>query len=139
MTNQRNDKSELLLTLKACKQYFVFAGVFSAAINLLMLTPIVYMLTVYDRVVSSGSLSTLSMLTILMVFLLMASGGLEWVRATTLISASNRLELLLRKRVSDATFRHTLLTGGASASSQPLNDLTALRQFLTGHGVFAFF
>ena len=139
MTNQRNDKSELLLTLKACKQYFVFAGVFSAAINLLMLTPIVYMLTVYDRVVSSGSLSTLSMLTILMVFLLMASGGFEWVRATTLISASNRLELLLRKRVSDATFRHTLLTGGASASSQPLSDLTALRQFLTGNGVFAFF
>ena len=139
MTNQRNDKSELLLTLKACKQYFVFAGVFSVAINLLMLTPIVYMLTVYDRVVSSGSLSTLSMLTILMVFLLMASGGFEWVRATTLISASNRLELLLRKRVSDATFRHTLLTGGASASSQPLNDLTALRQFLTGNGVFAFF
>jgi len=74
-----------------------------------------------------------------MVFLLMTSGGFEWVRATTLISASNRLELLLRKRVSDATFRHALLTGGASASSQPLNDLTALRQFLTGNGVFAFF
>jgi len=136
---QSTSKSELMLTLKACKQYFIFAGVFSAAINFLMLTPIIYMLTVYDRVVASGSLSTLSMLTILMVFLLTASGGFEWVRATTLIGASNRLELLLRKRVSDATFKRTLLTGGAVANSQPLNDLTALRQFMTGNGIFAFF
>jgi len=139
MTTQNTNKSELLNTLKACKQYFVFAGVFSAAINLLMLTPIIYMLTVYDRVVASGSLSTLSMLTILMVLLLMAAGGFEWVRAMILIGASNRLELLLRKRVSDATFKRALLSGGAVSNSQPLNDLLALRQFMTGNGIFAFF
>ena len=139
MTTRNTNESELLNTLKACKQYFVFAGVFSAAINLLMLTPIIYMLTVYDRVVPSGSLSTLSMLTLLMVLLLIAAGGLEWVRAMILIGASNRFESLLRKRVSDATFKRALLTGGAGANSQSLNDLTALRQFLTGNGVFAFF
>ena len=139
MTTNSTSKSELLLTLNACKQYFVLAGSFSAAINLLMLTPIVYMLTVYDRVVASGSLSTLSMLTILMVALLVAAGGFEWVRAMILMGASNRLELLLRKRVSDATFKRALLTGGAVSSAQPLSDLTALRQFMTGNGIFAFF
>jgi len=104
-----------------------------------MLTPIIYMLTVYDRVVASGSLSTLAMLTILMVCLLMALGGFEWVRSMILISASNRLEALLRKRISDATFKRSVLTGGMIASAQPLSDLAALRQFLTGNGLFAFF
>jgi ATP-binding cassette subfamily C protein EexD len=139
MTTKNAKKSELLLTLKACKEYFVYAGIFSAAVNILMLTPIIYMLTVYDRVVASGSLSTLAMLTILMVCLLLAVGGFEWVRSMILVSASNRLEALLRSRVSDATFKRSLATGGIIANAQPLGDITALRQFLTGSGLFAFF
>jgi ATP-binding cassette subfamily C protein EexD len=139
MTTKSAKKSEMLLTLTACKEYFVYAGIFSAAVNILMLTPIIYMLTVYDRVVASGSLSTLAMLTILMVCLLLAVGGFEWVRSMILVSASNRLEALLRSRVSDATFKRSLLTGGIIANAQPLGDITALRQFLTGSGLFAFF
>lgn len=139
MAANQTTKSELEQTLRACKQYFIYAGVFSAAVNILMLTPIIYMLTVYDRVVASGSLSTLAMLTLLMVSLLLAVGGFEWVRSMILISASNRLEAMLRKRVSDATFKRALLTGGMNASAQPIHDLTNLRQFLTGNGLFAFF
>ena len=130
---------ELKSALSACKQYFIYAGVFSAAVNVLMLTPIIYMLAVYDRVVSSGSLPTLAMLTLLMVGLLLALGGFEWVRSLILVSASNRLETLLRKRVSDATFKQSLLTGGMVSNAQPVADLTQLRQFLTGNGLFAFF
>ena len=139
MAANQTTKNELEQTLRACKQYFIFAGIFSAAVNTLMLTPIIYMLTVYDRVVASGSLSTLAMLTLLMVGLLLAVGGFEWVRSMILISASNRLESMLRKRVSDATFKRALLSGGMNASAQPVTDLTALRQFLTGNGLFAFF
>ena len=128
---------ELNAALKDVKSYFILAGVFSAAINILMLVPVIYMLQVYDRVMSSGSLSTLTMLTLLMAALLMAMGGFEWVRSRILISASNRLEKNLRKRVSQAAFKHALLSGGGSA--QPLNDLIGLRQFLTGNGLFAFF
>jgi ATP-binding cassette subfamily C protein EexD len=79
------------------------------------------------------------MLTLLMVALLCAMGGFEWVRSMILISASNKIETVLRKRVSDASFRNALLSGGAASSSMPLNDLTGLRQFLTGNGLFAFF
>lgn len=139
MASNSPTSHELNQTLNACKQYFIYAGVFSAAVNILMLTPIIYMLTVYDRVVASGSLSTLAMLTILMVCLLLAVGGFEWVRSMILVSASNRLETLLRKRISDATFKRALLTGGMVANAQPLSDLTALRQFLTGNVLFAFF
>jgi len=139
MVANQTTKNELEQTLRACKQYFIFAGIFSAAVNTLTLTPIIYMLTVYDRVVASGSLSTLAMLTLLMVGLLLAVGGFEWVRSMILISASNRLESMLRKRVSDATFKRALLSGGMNTSAQPVTDLTALRQFLTGNGLFAFF
>jgi ATP-binding cassette subfamily C protein EexD len=138
MAAQTNRKDELRLALRACKQYFVYAGVFSAAVNMLLLTPIIYMMTVFDRVVSSGSLPTLAMLSLLMVSLLLAMGGFEWVRSLILISASNRLESILRKRVSDATFKRSLLTGGLVSNAQPVLDLISLRQFLTGQGLFAF-
>ena len=99
---------ELADTLKSVREYFVYAGLFSAAINILLLTPVIYMLTVFDRVVSGGSLSTLAMLTLLMVGLLFSMGGFEWVRSRILISASNKLEETLRPRVTQAAFRQAL-------------------------------
>lgn len=130
---------ELKDTLKDIKHYFIYAGLFSAAINILMLTPIIYMLQVYDRVVSSGSLSTLTMLSLLGLGLLLALGGFEWVRTMILIGASNRIETKLRRRVYNATFKRALVTGGMHSNAQPMQDLTGLRQFLTGNGLFAFF
>jgi ATP-binding cassette subfamily C protein EexD len=71
-----------------------------------------------------------------MVALLSAQGAFEWVRSSILVGASNHLEKRLRRRVSQATFKRSFLTG--IASSQPFNDLQQLRQFLTGQGLFAF-
>ena len=130
---------ELADTLKSVREYFVYAGLFSAAINILLLTPVIYMLTVFDRVVSSGSLSTLAMLTLLMLGLLFSMGGFEWVRSRILISASNKLEETLRPRVTEAAFQQALFSGGAVRNAQPVSDLISLRQFLTGQGLFAFF
>jgi ATP-binding cassette, subfamily C, bacterial EexD len=140
MSSQKKNKyPELAAAFTDVKRYFIYAGFFSAAVNLLMLVPVIYMLQVYDRVVSSGSYSTLAMLTLLMVALTAALGGFEWVRSMILIAASNRIEKNLRRRVSDATFKRALLTGGSVSNSQPLSDLSSLRQFLTGNGLFAFF
>ncbi len=136
---QQTGRVELLRTFKAIRQYFVYAGVFSAAVNLLMLTPIIYMLQVYDRVISSGSYSTLLMLTLLMLALLSSMGAFEWVRSAILVGASNRIEQNMRDRVFDATFKRALMSGGMNTSSQPISDLSNLRQFLTGNGIFAFF
>ncbi len=130
---------ELFEGFKAVRQYFILAGVYSAAINILMLVPILYMMLVYDRVVSSGSQSTLLMLTLIMMFLMSAMGGFEWVRSMILVSAGNKIEHNLRDRVFDASFKQALYTGGSANGSQPSNDLSQLRQFLTGNGLFAFF
>lgn len=139
MNNKDQKFPELANALRDVRNYFAYAGLFSAAINLLMLVPIIYMLQVYDRVLASSSYSTLGMLTLLMVGLLLALGGFEWVRSMIMVSASNRIEKKLRDRISDATFKRSLMSGGMVTNSQPLADLSQLRQFLTGNGVFAFF
>lgn len=138
-TQNKGRFPELAEALRSVRAYFGAAALFSAAINLLLLVPIIYMLQVYDRVLSSGSVSTLSMLSVLMVCLLIAMGGFDWVRSRIMIAASNRLESILRGRVADATFKRALLSGGMVSNSQPLNDLAQLRQYLTGPGLFAFF
>ena len=140
MSTQKKEKyPELAAAYQDVRRYFMYAGFFSALVNLLMLVPVIYMMQIFDRVVSSGSYSTLTMLTLLMAFLTFAMGGFEWVRSMILISASNRIEKNLRQRVSDATFKRALLTGGSVSNMQPINDLSSLRQFLTGNGLFAFF
>jgi ATP-binding cassette, subfamily C, bacterial EexD len=125
--------------LRACRDSFAYAAFFSLFVNLLLLVPAIYMLQVYDRVLGSGSVSTLVMLTLLTVFLFALMGGLEWVRSQILIATSNRLDGLLAPRVFDAVFRQAQTTSGKVASAQPLSDLMQLRQFLTGQGLFAFF
>lgn len=97
------------------------------------------MLAVYDKVLASGSESTLLMLSLITVFLFFVMGGLEWVRSQILIATSNRLDQLLGGRVFDSVFAETLASGGRLASAQPLGDLLQIRQFLTGPGLFAFF
>ena len=132
-------KSDLQKALALCKKSFITAGFFSLFINFLMLVPAIYMLQLYDRVLSSGSESTLLMLTLVLVLLFITMGLLEWVRSQILVRVSARLETLLNERVYAATFKQALYSGGAQANSQPLDDLTGLRQFLTGNGLFAFF
>jgi ATP-binding cassette subfamily C protein EexD len=123
--------------LDACRAAFMSAGFFSLFINLLMLVPAIYMLQIYDRVLSSGSESTLVMLTLIVVFLFVVLGGLEWLRAQILIVASMRLDALLGSTVHDAIFARTLASAGRQADPQPLADLDRVRQFLTGPGLFA--
>jgi ATP-binding cassette subfamily C protein EexD len=125
--------------LGLCKASFLSAGFFSLFINLLLLVPTIYMLQIYDRVLPSGSLSTLLMLSLIAVFLFLALGGLEWIRSQILVVTSNRIDQLLAGRVHDALFAVALATSGRTATAQPIGDLGQLRQFLTGPGLFAFF
>ena len=131
--------SDLTRALKACKSAFISAAGFSMVINLLMLVPSLYMLQVYDRVVPTGNKSTLLMLTLIVFVLFLTLSLLEWVRSQILVKVSTRLELLLNQRVFAVAYKQALYSGGQRASTQPFDDLTGLRQFLTGNGLFAFF
>lgn len=132
-------ENSLKSALKACKGSFLSVGFFSFFVNALMLVPSFYMLQVYGRVVTSGSIPTLVMLTLIMTILMGTMGSLEWVRSRIMVRLSTRLDVLLSRDVYRASFKKALDSGGMDASAQPLNDLTGLRQFLTGNGLFAFF
>ena len=138
-TSLTSESSDLRRALAACRRSFLTTAFFSLFVNLLMLVPAIYMLAIYDRVLMSGSESTLLMLTVIAVFLFLVLGGLEWIRSRILVATSARLDEHLGERVFNAIFAQSLTSSRAVATAQPLNDLLQVRQFLTGPGLLAFF
>lgn len=130
--------NELLDVLLTFRQAFIHVGLFSFAVNLLMLVPSIYMLQVYDRVLSSRNETTLVMLTLLTLGFYMLISGLEWIRSRVLIRVGNQMDKQLSSRIFTATFKRNLTKQGGSPA-QALQDLTNVRQFLSGAGIFAFF
>jgi ATP-binding cassette, subfamily C, type I secretion system permease/ATPase len=133
----RNKTDEIRDVLRTCRSYFLTVGVFSLAINLLYLASPLYMLQVYDRVISSSSVVTLVMLTIALLIAFSALAGLDVVRASVLTRASIRLDRLLAGRVVMAILDSPAALGGAR--SQLLRDFDTFRQFITGMGIHAVF
>lgn len=133
-----NAKNEIERALLAFKSTFITVGVFSAIINLLMLTPSIYMLQVYDRVLASRNEITLLMLTLLMLGAFLFIAALEVVRSFVLVRVGAKFDMMLNKRIYTAAFEQNLRQSGGNAG-QSLSDLTSLRQFLTGNALFAFF
>ncbi len=131
-------KNEIMDVLTSFKSVFRTVGVFSAIINLLMLAPSLYMLQVYDRVLQSQNELTLLMLTVLMLGAYAFMSVLEYVRSFVLIRLGAKLDMQMNKRIYTAAFEQNLKRGGGNAG-QALQDLTQIRQFLTGNGLFAFF
>jgi ATP-binding cassette subfamily C exporter for protease/lipase len=133
-----DEKTEIGRALRLFKGTFITVGVFSAIINLLMLVPSLYMLQVYDRVLASRNEITLLMLTLIMLGAYLFMGGLDVIRSFILVRVGARFDMMMNKRVYTASFEQNLKQSGANAG-QALNDLTTLRQFLTGNALFAFF
>ncbi|MBH3345525.1 type I secretion system permease/ATPase [Pseudomonas parafulva] len=131
--------NNLQAALRACKSSFLSVGFFSFFVNALMLVPTFFMIQVSGRVVPSSSTSTLLMLTLIMTVLIVTMGALEWVRSRIMVRISNRLDIMLSRDVYRASFKRALSSGGGDATAQSLSDLTSLRQFFTGPGLFAFF
>ncbi len=130
--------SELGRSLLTFKREFVWVGVFSFFANLLMLAPTLYMLQVFDRVMLSQNEFTLISLTLITTFFFAIMSFSEWVRSRLLVRAGVRFDEYLNSRVFSASFDAQLNQVGLN-SLQAFTDLTNLRQFLTGNGVFAIF
>lgn len=122
--------------MDGCRRGMFLVGVFSLALNLLMLTVPLFMTSVYDRVLSSRSEETLLMLTIVAVGALALAGLLESVRQVVLARTGARLETALGGPVLHASLA-TARTSGADV--QGLRDLTQVRQFVSSPLVCTFF
>ncbi|MBC3301074.1 type I secretion system permease/ATPase [Pseudomonas sp. SWRI18] len=128
----------LFKALGEYKRLLISVGCFTALINLLMLVPSIYMLQVYDRVLSSQNETTLVMLTLMVVGFFVFIGTLEAIRSFIVIRIGSQLERRFNLRVYKAAFERNLQCGQGHAG-QSLGDLTHIRQFITGPALFAFF
>jgi len=118
--------------------YFVFAGFFSLVINALLLVPPIYMLQVFDRVLTSRSEETLVYLTVGGLSALVVMALLDMVRARLLGVVGAALDRRLGPRVLDGLIAQTARLGG-SAYVNGLRDVNTLRTFLGGPGLLALF
>ena len=128
--------SELALAFGPLKPVLMRAAVFSMIISLFALSPTVYMLEVYDRVVNSRSGMTLTMLTIVVVLCYAIMEVLEKVRGAMLRAAGVQLDDKLSERVYSAMFQG-FLRRQVSGGMQVLNDLKLVREFMYNPALLA--
>jgi len=120
------------------RRLFGVLALFSGVINLLMLVPSIYMMQVFDRVLTSRNETTLLMLSLILLGFFALGCALEWVRGQVMIKMSAGLDTQLGERVFDAAFERSLKEHSANPA-QVLSDLNSIRQFVTGPALIAIF
>ncbi len=121
--------------LKACRVHFLWAAVFSAAVNLLYLTPTLYMMQVYDRVVPTGGVTTLILVTVVTLFALAALAALDWLRGRLMLRAGLRLDRMLSGKV----LARVVDLQARAPSTQALREFDHVRGAISGQGMLAIF
>lgn len=124
--------------IKQCKKYFGFAMLFSMVINILQLTFPIYMLQVYDRVLTSYNLSTLVVITLAAIIALITLALMEWIRSRLLIRAGIEFDRNLSLSVLNVELKRAASFHRAGSQGE-MKDVQTLRNFFSGSAVFAFF
>jgi ATP-binding cassette subfamily C protein len=122
-------QTPLDMALRACAGSLVLVFVYGCSYNLLLLAPSIYLLQIYDRVLSSRSTDTLLMLTLIVAFAVMVGGVLDALRRAMLGRIGGWLDDRLRPAVVSACFEYAYRSDPARAS-EAYRDLTTLRQFV---------
>ncbi|MCK5424895.1 MAG: type I secretion system permease/ATPase [Emcibacter sp.] len=127
-------KDVLMRVKRAAKQ----VAAFSFIINLLLLVSPIYMLQLYDRVLSSGSKDTLLVLSIIALFLLGLLGLLEVVRNRIMTCTGADVDRDLKDDVFEGIINQAALRKNDN-NGQGIRDLDSIRQFVSSNAPFAFF
>ena len=120
--------------MRHARWVIILIALFSAGINLLMLASPLYMIQVFDRVLSSGSVDTLLYLTVIIAVAFAILGMLEALRQRVF----GRLGGWLEDRVGPALIGATVsrrLRGSGPPAGQAQRDLQTLRTFFGGQGI----
>ena len=119
---------------------FLSVGVFSAVVNLLMLTGPLFMLQVYDRVLASRSIETLTALFVLVIFLFVLMGAIDIIRNRVMQRIAARFQDRMEGRVFDAALREGALRGDESAATAGgMRDLDSVQRLIGSPVMLAFF
>ena len=134
---RRQQRPLVAAALARTRSAFAGVAVVSGVTNLLMLTGPLFMLQIYDRVLSSRSIPTLLALTALVAGLYLFLGVLEIIRARVLTRIGQRIDRELSGPAFDAGLNLPLKTRNSEAAAHPMRDLDLIRQFMSGQGPVA--
>lgn len=139
MVRGQKQPFDLSAAMKQQRTAIIAIGLMSGLVNILALTGSMYMMQVYDRVLPSRSVPTLIGLTVVMVVLYAAHGGLDFVRTRIMARVGLKVDAALRAKVFDAVLLLPLRSRNEAGGLQPIRDLDQIRSFLSGLGPTAFF
>lgn len=137
-SQEKQISPEIVASFRAVKGYLMAVTLFSLAVNLLYLVFPLYLIQVFERVMSSRSELTLILLSVIALFALVVQGGLETIRARILTRVGIRIENLLSSRVIRALVDRAKYIA-RDQHSQALRDFDNVRQFISGSGIHALF
>ena len=138
--DRRQSRSPISIALMANGRAFLALGLVSGIINILMLTGAVFMIQIYDRVLTSNSLPTLIALSAMAVAAYVLQGGLDAIRARVLTLIGERIDARIGPNLYTAVVDLPLRSARSGHETlQPFRDLEAVRSFMSGPGPIAFF
>lgn len=132
-------RPELSAILHRFKSAFLGVGIFSALINILMLTGPLFMLQIYDRVLPSRSVPSLIGFVVLVTALYAFQAVLEGLRSRIMIRIGASLDQALSPRAYAMMTRLPLLSFGQNHRFHPVEDLDRIRGFLSSGAPAALF
>lgn len=139
MAEIQNGAKELRKALSESRQLFLSVGFFSIFVNLLMLTGPLFMLQVYDRVLTSRSEATLITLVVITAFLFLMMGVLDYARGRVMARAGARFQARLDARVFKAVLTRAVSPAERARPATGVRDLESIQRFASSNGPFAFF
>jgi len=136
---KRNRNLSVADAIRTCRSAFWGIFIISAVLNILMLTGPIFMLQVYDRVLSSSSVPTLVVLSVITLSLYLFSGMLDILRSKALLRISMRVYTRLCNPSLRANIRLPVLLGSKGSGVHPGRDLDTIRRFLGSQGPASIF
>jgi PrtD family type I secretion system ABC transporter len=134
-THARNQRTALKEALRRSRGGFIAVALFSLCINMLMLAAPLYMMQLYDRVLSSRNIDTLVLLTIMAAGAILTMSLLDMIRGQAMVRLGGWIDRKVSPDLLTASIAQTLRRG-ETPSVQGLRDLGTFRTFLTGPAMF---
>lgn len=122
--------------LKQCKGAFWYVFLITVVTKVLALTPLLFMMNMYDRVLASRSGITLVSILVVVLGILMFWTILEWLQMEMMRRVALRMDWELAPDAFDASFRKYLGRKKVQVN-EVLRDLSAIRDFLTSQSLIA--
>ena len=137
IASRNSTHPDIAQALRECRRAFGSVALFSGVVNLLMLAGPLYMLQIYDRVLSSRSVPTLIALSAFLVGAYAFQGVLDLIRSRVVVRSAAVLDQRLAMAVHGAVIRLTVTSRHPGDGPQPVRDLDAIRGFMTSAGPIA--